>query len=1048
MNRENPLLTSVKNKLRYRFEEPQFIIHNPFSEKNYLTKRMFEGYYGPLASMDRSIAIEEQSHQLVRNISDSRDNWKKEFSRKKKAELNQIKEVKVKELQEKWQEIPKGGIEEESWLTEAAGFVTAYFENNKKNQGEKIKMWDNQLLYLTLMNLEKGKYSFGELSTVHRAIQLDTGEGKTKCTGLVAVLNILQGKEVIIVEQNYISAEKHAQELYPFFEDLLSVETGVVIDRSYKGKGTAKNVRVNSYGIIEEDGEDDFIKNVRVGSDGIIREKKQSKASLRKSYVYSNGEKIEDSSQSGRQRCWKKRIVYCDHNSLGTDVATDRQLTTKKKDQLVPDLKNKVGLIQEADGLAIDEAANPFQIQIPASGDAAWYLINQLFYSPAEVYLESKRGKKNKDPIKEVVRRKPTEKRADIEFTKDFYFGLFDGLYSIVNTNSSLADEWKNRKAYIITTNQRFIYDESVVETAIDKLAPFLAPLFKNDEKICRDFLFNNAFIVDTALEVLMTGQPGRGFISGEKPILMDQYGVPLDNRQKDKVYQVFLQLYNIWEKEGLTKKSEITDEDVKRARKKTHHQIEVPFKISNKIIPSVLYREFGELRLTSGTLIPITKPLFDLYNTETLAVSRHEAIAEPNDVRKGLRTVCLDGGIAEVDFVEKQRLAGKIHDLIKNIQKKGTAGLIIMPDAKSAYELNQLLADFFADEVANDRKWEDLIMIDGAPINERNINNKVRLVTGDEEFAIRGTLEKTLSDINPGDIIITTQMAHRDIDPELSKQVKKNGGLTTVVYNPPNERGLWQALQRSVRANVKGERMLLLSEDSVKDIRNLYLINPPTNQPISSLIVGTDVLRKERQQEIDTLFTKSLKGDLKSQQSLFNQYLLGLRNSEGQVTDSIMFSMVRELPLKDMRENIFSLIGEKGMNIFENYINLISYAFYKKHYPKIVLNQKTVDAFIDLAGNEQRDELLKNIGLYGSMEFMQNKEIIRKAIFTTFWSDLLEMIDYLYRDFQTRQMGSDVQHHSYIQYQGGWKKYLKYFIQNDLDLRPYFLGKIEDLEI
>ena len=83
-------------------------------------------------------------------------------------------------------------------------------------------------------------------------------------------------------------------------------------------------------------------------------------------------------------------------------------------------------------------------------------------------------------------------------------------------------------------------------------------------------------------------------------------------------------------------------------------------------------------------------------------------------------------------------------------------------------------------------------------------------------------------------------------------------------------------------------------------------------------------------------------------------------------------------------------------------------------------MNQKTVDAFIDLAGNEQRDELLKNIGLYIGMEFMQNKEI-RKA-FYYFWSDLLEMIDYLYRDFQTRQMGSDVQHHSYIQYQGGWK--------------------------
>lgn len=1017
-------LENVKNRLVHYFDNPNHIVFDPFKENHFFTKRMFEGYYGPLASMDRSASVENRSGQLINQIVEARSLWEKNFSRKTHEKVVTLKNKEIESLQNKWLEIPKGGIEEEAWLTESIGFTTAYFERYiKKKAGKKIKMWDNQLLYLALMDLGEGKYSFGNLSTTDRAVQLDTGEGKTKCTGLLTAINLLQGKEVIIVEQNYISAEDHAKELAPFFDDFLNVETGVVVDRSF-GKGTVKEARVTPEGLIEE---------------RLIQGE-----SLRENYYYSQGQRNEDPGLFGRQRSWRKKVVYCDHNSLGMDIAADRQLTTKKEDILVPDLNNKVGLIQEADGLVIDEAANPFQIQVPTSGDRnAWYLLSQLFYNPAETYLESKRTHRKKSLlISEPIMRKPTEKKADIEFTKDFYFSLFNGLYTIINTDDSPATEWKKKKAYITTVTNQLLYDSSVPETAIEAVTPYLEHLFRNGRNEIKKFLTNNSFIIETALEILMTGQPGRGFVPGEKPVLMDQYGVPLDNRQKDVVYQAFLHLYNVWEKEGLTKKSVVNDSDIERVKRKLQRNaLEIPLKIANKIIPSVLYREFGELRLTSGTLIPISKSLHDLYETEALAVSRHKSISEMVTDRKGLQTICLDGGIAEVEFIEKQRLASKIFSQIKEIQKNGQAGLIIMPDGKSANELNQLLVGFFDEEAVNNMEWEDQIRIEGIP----NQENGIRVVTGTEEFHQRGTLNESISDIKPGDIIITTQMAHRDIDPKISKQVNKNGGLTTIVYTPPNERGLWQALQRSIRADTPGRRILLISEESVKDIRNLYLIDPPPN---ASPLIGTDVLRREKQAEIDKLFKESIQGNLDAQTDLFHQYILGLRNTEKASAESIMFSMVRELPLKNIRENIFGLIGEKGTNTMENYISLITYAVYKKRYPHIILSPNTVNQFIDLPDNKERIQLLKNVGVYGKIDFIQVKNEVQKMIYTTFWSDLLETTDYLYRDFCTKLMGSDIQHHSYIQYQGGWKQYLENFIANDLDLRLYFLDKIGDLEI
>ena len=1010
-------LGSVQDKLRNLFEEKKenYFLYNPFAPDHLFTRRIFQGYFGPIASHDRSVGIENRSDHLIAKINAERGKWKNKL---RNDQTSEIKNKEIITLESKWPKLSKSKSGEEKWLIEALGFTTAYFEQRLKQKGEDIEIWDNQLLYISLMTLGKGDFSIGNLLTDNRAVQLDTGEGKTKCTGIIAALKIFQGKEVIVVEQNYISAEKHAQELAPFFEDFLHVNTGVVVDRS-QGKG--------------------MVKDTRVKNDGTIERTKMMADSLRKSFIYTDGEMRDDlPGTSGRRQSWKQSIVYCDHNSIGTDVVSDRQITTADEDRFVPDLSKRVGLVQEADGLAIDEAANPFLIQQPAVGKQAWQIINNLFFSDTETNL-FKRGKLH---IQEQVHSNPIQRREKIEFTKKYFYFLWGNLYKIVKNDNSLVQTWKDKRAYITTSSHELKYDDSIVDSIVNNLIKPMSPLFDDDLHLTRNFLRQNNFLIETALEILMTGGQGEGFLSGEKPILMDNYGVPLDNRQRDTIYQIFLQLYNVWIKEELIN-FDYSTEDVIKIREKTWFKMEIPFKIYGKIIPALLYREFGELKLTSGSLIPASDTLKELYGAETIAVSRHKPISKETTDKKGFYTNCLDGGTAHIHFVKEKIMDSLIFDLINTIQSEGKAGLIIMPDDKSAYELNRLLRNHFEGEALSSLTSDELITIDATLEDKLNIDRQIKVITAKQEFEKRGMLQEAISQFDPGDILITTQMASRDVDPNLSPHVKDNGGLTTIVYNPPNERGLWQALQRSTRADIPGERILLVTEDSLKDVKNQYLVNPPLKLP-GDIFVSQKVLNREHQQKTDRLFTQALNGNLEAQKTLFGQYVGHLRIKEGQVADSVMFAMVKDLPLEKLKGQLFHIMGDENTNLFENYLDLISSADYKKS----VISKKDVQAFLNIGSKKERDQLLDNLNLFSDMGYMETKNSMRKRAMITLWSDLLEFMNEAYTDFHIGLANRGFQPHSYLQYQGGWEKKVEDLIANNIDFRSYFLQKLEDLEI
>lgn len=1010
----------ILKRLEEKFLPQTSNIYNPFlfekkgvfaglrTQISDINRRIIQGYFGQDASLDRSRTMEDKAWQLINNTSTKRYEWNDTIKKKSEHEVKRIKEKELESLKARWQEIPKGGKEEEQWLCDALGFTTAYFEQFQKKHKKIIELWDNQLLYMSLMAINKGHFSFGELSTTNRALQLDTGEGKTITNGLIAAIKVLQGKEVFIVEQNYISAETNSAQLSPFFEDFLSIETGIVVDRK-QGKG--------------------IVHDIKIDNSGLITERKMSGETLRKSFIFSNGERHEQEGLSGRQRSWKKTIVYCDHNSLGTDIAADRQFTTKIEDVLVPDLKSKVGLIQEADSLVIDEAANPFQIQIPISGTKAWESLSKILYKNAEVYLIGK-----KTVIKEPVHRTVKEKGDETKFTINLFYNVWASLYQIIKNTNILTDAWKKSESVITTKDQEFKYDDSVMRLILKNIVPPLSSLFEDDIAATKLFLKENLFIVETALQTLMTADPNKGFIAGEKPILMDQYGVPLDNRQRDVVHQVFLQLYNIWENEGLTKKA-YDENEVLKVLKKTYRNLEIPHKIANRVIPSTLYREFGELKMTSGSMIPISQGIIDLYEAETITISRHQAIPESKTESNRLYTVCLDGGQAEVNFIEKNRIDSQIATLIKNIKLKKQAGLIIMPDAKSAADLNRLLATLME-------------VNEGITTEQFNKDQQIKIITGVEEYAKRGTLQETMSVVNPGDIIITTQIAHRDIDPKLNNELKKNGGLTTLVYLPPNERGLWQALQRSVRADIPGRRILLISDESIQDIKYQYYIDKVPIQPITAMLKSADEFDLEWQNTIDANYKAASNGDIRAQSFLLDQYIKFLRRSEGKINESLMFSMVKELPLENFRQRSLQYLQKDQNNLWENFVDLVTIYNLKYNYPAVKIPSETYNVFLDIKDENQRIQTLTKLGLYGDITYLQRKNLIRKMLMTSFWSDLLETSDFQYRDFMTQQLATDNQKYSYIQYEGAWRNYLENFLLTGLNFRLYLNQKIEDLDI
>ena len=198
-----------------------------------------------------------------------------------------------------------------------------------------------------------------------------------------------------------------------------------------------------------------------------------------------------------------------------------------------------------------------------------------------------------------------------------------------------------------------------------------------------------------------------------------------------------------------------------------------------------------------------------------------------------------------------------------QEIRKTGKTGLFIVPDIEFAQQLKSIIPD-------------------------------AELATGAEELRDRGTLDKVTSSGTPGKIIITTWIAHRDIDVKLTPEVVKNGGLDNVVCGVlPTERGLWQALQRAVRGDVPGTRTLMLTPEDLGPIENNTLLEGAQTE----LLIRKDpnTIHKEHVARVKKDWKGALSNDVESMERLFTQYLKYLRLQEEHMKNQLLHTYIRD---------------------------------------------------------------------------------------------------------------------------------------------------------
>lgn len=238
------------------------------------------------------------------------------------------------------------------------------------------------------------------------------------------------------------------------------------------------------------------------------------------------------------------------------------------------------------------------------------------------------------------------------------------------------------------------------------------------------------------------------------------------------------------------------------------------------------------------------------------------------------LVTRCLDGGLARVKFMGSyNREFFEFQKKALEISAAGNMGLFIVPDIEVARRLQNSMRARGVDAV---------------------------LATGAQELSRRGTLDRAASAGAPGRVIITTWIAHRDIDVHMPPEVRQNGGLDTVVAGvAPSERGLWQALARSVRGDLPGTRTLLLTPDDFADIRNrdvaagqLGLVHRPPRK-----------VHEERERDIRGKWEEALSGNRKAMEDLFGMHLSSLRTREGQMEQQLIRTLIRDADLEKWQE-------------------------------------------------------------------------------------------------------------------------------------------------
>jgi len=397
-----------------------------------------------------------------------------------------------------------------------------------------------------------------------------------------------------------------------------------------------------------------------------------------------------------------------------------------------------------------------------------------------------------------------------------------------------------------------------------------------------KEMFRRNSAVIDIALQILLGVQVQTDFIAGDKPVLLDAYGVPLDNRQFSGLHQVFLQLQNIWHKEKID--TQRMDWDRLSSLKDTYgNSINLSRTIHRVSVPQLL-KKYKAVRFTSGSLIPAAKTFADAYEAEVLAVSRHDEMNQPNEERSAdLRLRCLDGGYADTYFVPSH---GAVAERVLELQTDGRVGLIIMPGISEAYNLFEML-----------KKKKSISL------------NNIKVITGIEELKSRGSFAAATATGSPKDIIITTQMAHRDVDVKLSSEVIAKGGMESIVCgNFASERAFWQALQRAARSDVPGTRRLYLTR---KDMEPAAQSGWFGNLPFIDYAGAAERLHREKVGEIDKLFDQTVtnRKDLGDEVRLFQIYFSEMRGKEDDFRRGLLMQMIRDDRLEKWRTRFLTIV-------------------------------------------------------------------------------------------------------------------------------------------
>ena len=544
---------------------------------------------------------------------------------------------------------------------------------------------------------------------------------------------------------------------------------------------------------------------------------------------------------------------------MAFDYLDDTNIGMAREAHIQPPLSNRIALVQEADAPMIDDAQNQWIISEPVAKDEVWPAVANM------LDIDRNRWKRNSEETKEL--------------TQALTFGLWGSLVDAKVQGYFIEGDGED----YLRVGKNILLSDRILEKGENKvIADFLQMNFPFKKNSIRTMLRRNQAVMDTALKILLGVQPLTDFIAGEKPTLLDAYGVPLDNRQFSGLNQVFLQLQNIWYKEKAdietmtwNKLEELTDaykESIELSR--TIHRISVP----------QLLKKYKAVRFTSGSLIPSAKTFADAYEAEVLAVSRHEEMTQPVEERNAdLRLRCLDGGYADAYFVSSH---GAVAERIQELQASGRVGLIIMPGIKEANNLFEML-----------KQRKDISM------------NNVKIVTGVEELKERGSFATATTTGSPKDIIITTQMAHRDVDVKLSSEVIAKGGMESIVCgNFASERAFWQALQRAARSDVPGTRRLYLTR---KDMEPAAQAGWFGNLPFIDYAGAAERLHKEKVEEIDKLFDQTVtnRKDPGDEVQLFQIYFNEIRGKEGDFRKGLLMQMIRDGRLEKWRARFLTIV-------------------------------------------------------------------------------------------------------------------------------------------